>query len=112
MNDSTVYELQADLCRAMSHAGRQMIIHVLFDEQKNVNEITSLTGISQSAVSRHLAILRRGGLVLSDRHGQEIFYRLANPKIVEVCSLMRTVLIDQMSDQSEKVKQLQQDYLK
>jgi ArsR family transcriptional regulator len=112
MNDSTVYELQADFCRAMSHAGRQMIIHVLFDGQKNVNEITNLTGISQSAVSRHLSVLRRNGIVLSERHGQEIFYHLANPKIVEVCNLMRTVLIDQISERSARVKQLQENYFK
>lgn len=111
MNENSVYEMQAELCRVMSHAGRQMIIHILFDGQKNVNEIVNLTGINQSAVSRHLAILRRGGLVLTERHGQEIHYRLANQKIIEVCNLMRTVLIDQMAKQSAKVKQLQQDYL-
>ncbi len=109
MNESIVYELQAELCRAMSHAGRQMVVHILFDGQKNVNEIVNLTGINQSAVSRHLAILRRGGLVVSERHGQEIYYRLANPKIVEVCNLMRTVLIDQLEERSMKVRQLQHD---
>jgi len=109
MHDIAVYEMQAELCRVMSHASRQMVIHILFDGQKNVNEIVNLTGINQSAVSRHLAILRRGGLVLSERHGQEIYYRLANPKIVEVCNLMRKVLITQMEDRSAKVKILQQN---
>jgi DNA-binding transcriptional ArsR family regulator len=47
-------------------------------------------------VSRHLSVLRSGELVTAERNGQEMVYAIVNPKIVEICDLMRTVLAEQL----------------
>ena len=103
MYESIVYDLQAELCHAMSHSARQKIIHILGGGQLSVGEISSKIEVGQSAVSRHLAILRRSGLVTTERHGQEIYYQVANPKITEVCDLMRKVLTEQ---NTERIKMM------
>jgi len=72
MYDSIVYDLQAMLCHSMSHPARQKIIHSLFEGSKSVGEIAQLIGLGQSKDSRHMAILRRSGVVISERRGQEI----------------------------------------
>lgn len=84
----------------MSHPTRIQILHLLFDGAKNVTEIAHQINLGQSTVSRHLAILKRNNLVITERRGQEIFYAVANPKIVEVCNLMRGVISEQLLKQS------------
>jgi len=106
MYDSMIFELQANLCDAMSHPARQKIIHILFDGKKSVGEITKLSALGQSVVSRHLATLKHAGLVTSLRHGQEIYYEVTDPKIAEVCELMRKVLSEQLIQQSESIERI------
>lgn len=100
MFDPLIYQLQAELCHSMSQPARLQILHALFEGAKNVNEIASVTSLGQPCVSRHLAILKKNGIVASTRHGQEIFYRVSNPKIIEVCNMMRMVLLDQINERS------------
>lgn len=101
--DQIIYELQAELCHSMSQPARLQILHILFDGPKNVGDIAKITGLGQTTVSRHLAILKTNNIVIANRHGQEMMYRVANPKIVEVCNLMRMVLSEQLSEKSKLI---------
>jgi ArsR family transcriptional regulator, virulence genes transcriptional regulator len=92
--------MQAELCQAMSQPARLQILHALFEGAKNVGEIAEATNLGQSTVSRHLAILRQRGIVNFHRQGQEIYYEVANPKIIEVCNMMRSVLLEQINERS------------
>lgn len=105
MFDPIIYNMQAELCHSMSQPARLQILHALFEGAKNVGEISNLTGLGQSVVSRHLAILKNNGIVTSTRSGQEVFYKVANPKIIEVCNLMRTVLLEQITERSNLISQ-------
>jgi ArsR family transcriptional regulator len=103
MIDPIIYTLQAELCHSMGHPTRIQILHLLFDGPKNVGEIALSSGLGQSTVSRHLAILKRNNLVIAQRHGQEIIYAVANPKIIDVCNLMRGVISEQLAERSKMV---------
>ena len=67
-----------------------------------------MMGISQTATSRQLAVLRNIGLVTVQRQAQENVYQLANPKIGEICDLMRQVLAEQLTHQAEVATRLEQ----
>lgn len=101
MDDPLIYEMQSELCHCMSQPARLQILHLLFDGPKNVGDIAKLTGLEQPTVSRNLGILRNKGIVNAERRGQEIIYRVANPKMVEVCNLMRQVLSEQIAERSK-----------
>jgi len=101
MDDPIIYKMQSELCHCMSQPVRLQILHLLFEGPKNVGDISKLTGMGQATVSRNLGILRGKGIVLTERHGQEIIYRVANPKMVEVCNLMREVLSEQITERSK-----------
>jgi ArsR family transcriptional regulator len=90
----------------MSHAARLEIVHTLRDGPQPVNSLVQAMGLSQAALSRHLAVLRNIGLVTSHRQGQENIYQLANPKIVVICDMMRQVLAEQITHQAEGVNML------
>jgi DNA-binding transcriptional ArsR family regulator len=98
--ECSIFDIQAEFCRAMGNAIRLQILHILRERPVNVGELMQQTVQSQSTVSRHLAVLRSVGVVTGDRRGNEIVYRLTNEKIGEVCDLVRAVLIEQTQRQS------------
>ena len=67
----------SELLKAMSNEKRLMILCYLADGEKAVGEMEKLVGLSQSALSQHLARLRRDGLVKTRRASQTIYYSLA-----------------------------------
>jgi DNA-binding transcriptional ArsR family regulator len=113
MNDTSersIFEIQADLCRCMSSAVRIEIVHCLREGPRRVSEIARLTGHPQSMISRHLGMLRNGGVVISKHHAQEVIYQIANPKIVEICNLMREVLSEESSHRVKLIGGLQEGH--
>lgn len=101
MTAKDVFEMQAHFCQAMAHAARVEIIHALQQGPRAVNDLAQDMGLNQTALSRHLAILRTIGLVTAQRHGQENIYRLANPKVAAICEMMRQVLAETITHQTE-----------
>ena len=104
--ERSIFDIQADFCKAMGNAMRLQILHILRERPMSVSELIFETGCNQSTVSRQLAVLRSVGVVTGDRRGNEMVYQLANEKISEVCDLVRTVLIEQTQKQSITLRDL------
>jgi DNA-binding transcriptional ArsR family regulator len=98
--ERSIFGIQADFCRAMGNSTRLQILHVLREYPMTVTEIMVRLGVSQSMVSRQLAVLRSVGVVAGERRGHEIVYCLTDKKIGEVCDLVRAVLVEQTQKQS------------
>jgi DNA-binding transcriptional ArsR family regulator len=106
MSPQTVFDIQARLCKSMGYPIRLEILHSLRDGPKCVNELSELLGQSQSTISRHLSILRSAGIVLADHQRQNIYYRVANPKLLGVCDLMREILEEQSVHETKLAREL------
>jgi DNA-binding transcriptional ArsR family regulator len=104
--ERSIFDIQAEFCRAMGNATRLQILHILRERPMTVTEIMLKLGLSQSMVSRQLAVLRAVGVVAGERHGNVIAYRLTNEKIGEVCDLVREVLVEQTQRQSNALSDL------
>jgi len=70
--------------RLLGNERRLMILCQLLEGELSVGELQSRIGISQSALSQHLALLREEGAVASRRDGQAIYYRVADPAVLRV----------------------------
>lgn len=77
-------EKAARLLRALANPKRLMILCRLTDGERSVGELQAYLGLSQSALSQHLAVLREDGVLATRRQGQTIFYRIADPASVKV----------------------------
>ena len=77
------------LLRAMANERRLLILFYLLDSEKSVGELQKLLGISQSALSQHLARLRAENLVTTRREAQNIYYTVAEPAVGEIVALLR-----------------------
>ena len=80
----------SDLLKALSNEHRLLILCNLGDGEKSVGELQELIGLGQSALSQHLARLRRDGLVQTRRQSQTIYYSLHG----EVAARVIEVLYD------------------
>ena len=73
-----------EIFKAFGNQTRYRILSVLFDNQLSVNEIANAVGLSQSAVSHQLKILRQARLICGIRDGQKINYRLADQHVQKI----------------------------
>lgn len=65
-----------NLLKALSNERRLKIVCILYEGEKSVSELEQAVGLSQSALSQHLARLRRDGILTTRRSAQTIYYSL------------------------------------
>ncbi len=81
--------------RAVNHKLRQKVIHLLEEyKQMTVTEIYIKLRLEQSVASQHLAILRRAGVVKTERQGKFIYYSLDHDRLSHIAEL-----VEQLADQ-------------
>ncbi len=91
------------MCKTLASPKRLEIINALKDGEKTVGELVEILGVPKANVSQHLAVMRHKGILKSRRDGVNIHYRIANPKVVQACVLMREVLTEQMKERSKLI---------
>jgi len=89
-----IFELHTDILKALSHPKRLEIVHLLRDHSLSVSEIQDMLDLPQANLSQHLQVLRENQIVTCLKKGKQIFYRVANPKLLQACDLIREVLFD------------------
>jgi DNA-binding transcriptional ArsR family regulator len=67
----------AALLKSMSNPSRLLVLCQLSEGEKSVGELERAVGVSQSALSQHLALLRHQNIVKTRRQGQTIYYSIA-----------------------------------
>jgi ArsR family transcriptional regulator len=78
----------AAMMRALSHEARLMVLCELVGGERTAGELVERSGLSQSALSQHLAKLRDEGLVTTRRDGQTIFYTLNDPNAARILGVL------------------------
>lgn len=78
----------AAMLRMLSHEARLGVLCELVSGERSVGELVDRSGLSQSALSQHLAKLREEGLVATRRESQTIFYSLADAKAARIITLL------------------------
>ncbi len=101
--EKLIFQRQAEVYQAIAHPIRLELLSLICDGEKRVNELAELTQLNQANVSRHLSIMRNKGLVTTRREGANSYYRIANPKIIRACDLIREVLVEQATEHAELV---------
>jgi len=91
--NAVILEMQAEACKALTSPKRIAILYLLKHEEKSVSELATALGASQSSVSQHLANLKLKGFLIARREGTNVYYRVANPKVIEACVLLKEALL-------------------
>lgn len=95
-----MFESKADdaaaLLKAMSNPHRLIILCRLGASEASVGELLVDSGLSQSALSQHLAVLRQKGLVETRREAQTIYYTLADPAVRQIIETLMKIFCPEM----------------
>jgi ArsR family transcriptional regulator len=91
-----LFVLHSEICKTLANPKRLEILNALQAGEVSVGELVRKLRLPKANVSQHLAVLRSRGVVSARREGLNVYYRVANPKIIRACNLMREVLTEQL----------------
>ncbi len=80
------------LFRALADPTRLRLLNLIADREICVCYFVEILGISQPKISRHLAYLRRAGIVAARRQGRWMHYRIVKPQDVAACAILKETL--------------------
>lgn len=78
---------KSQILKAIANAKRLEILHHVGKKEYSVGALEKLVDLSQSALSQHLAVLRRVGVVKTRRSAQTIYYRLSNEQVKKILKI-------------------------
>ena len=102
--EKTHLEARAKILKAMGHPSRLFILEQLGQEERCVCELTEMIGADVSTISKHLSVLKQAGLVVDDKRGNQVFYQLCVPCVLNFFGCIESVLENQAQEHSAFLK--------
>jgi DNA-binding transcriptional ArsR family regulator len=96
--------LKAEFFKALGHPLRIRVLELLAEDERSVSSLAETMAVEQPALSQQLGILRRAGFVTARRDGVNVIYALADPRIADLLSVSRQMLLDMVSDTREGLR--------
>lgn len=90
----------------MAHPSRLIIVDELSHGEKCVCELTALIGADVSTVSKHLTLLKNAGIIHDRKHGNQVFYNLRVPCVLNFFNCVETVLKTTAKEQLQLLKKV------
>ncbi len=82
----------AQFLKLLANENRLLILcRLVLAREMSVSDLAEAVGLSQSALSQHLAKMREEGLLATRREAQTVFYRIANPNAARLLALLKSI---------------------
>lgn len=94
--EDQIYAYHAEMCKVFSHPKRLELIDILRDKEMSAGKLGERLGLLPANLSQHLAMMRERHILISRKEGNVIYYRIANPHLLEVFDLLRGILFEQI----------------
>ena len=121
---------QSEFCKTFTNPTRLQIINVLIDEifeedgcvkkvlkELNVSDIQTAiknefdVDLNQTTLSQHISILKQHDVLIARRDGNNIYYKVANPRIIDACCLVREIVINFLKNTASFSERLPENIL-
>lgn len=99
-------ERVADKFRMLADPTRLCILRTLMSGEKSVGSVVAETGQNQANVSKHLKMLTEAGMVGCRKAGLQVFYRVSDPMIEKLCTLVCGAILEEAQAELEKNREL------
>ena len=104
--EEKMFQMHAEVCKSMANPTRLKIMNLLREGEKSVEELRERLKLLKANISQHLGILRQRRIVTTRRGGLNIYYKVANPKMIKACDILREVLFEQLSEDEKLVRRM------
>ncbi|MGA7523476.1 MAG: metalloregulator ArsR/SmtB family transcription factor [Acidobacteriaceae bacterium] len=98
---------KADIFQALANPTRIAVLELLANRELSAGEIIEKLGMEQANVSQHLAVLRSRQIVINRKAGNQVFYSVRDPLILEVLALMRRYFQKHLKESLEMLDQIE-----
>jgi DNA-binding transcriptional ArsR family regulator len=102
----TLRQFKASIFQALAHPTRIAIIEILRDGELSAGAIIERLAIEQANASQHLSILRTRQIVSSRKEGNQVFYSVRDPLLIEVLDVMRRYFQAHVEEAMSMLKQI------
>lgn len=104
--DRRIYQLQADILKALANPVRLEILHVLGGRELPFDTLVRSVQVSKTNLSQHLAVLRRSRIVKARREGVNTYYRLTHPEVETACEAVGQILARHLVEMGRQAREL------
>jgi DNA-binding transcriptional ArsR family regulator len=101
-----IYRLKAEFFRLLGHPVRVRILELLRDGERSVGQLQIALGLDSSGTSQHLTAMRRQGLLDSRREGNNVYYRVKDPRTFQLLETAKQILTAQLEETKELLGEL------
>ncbi len=91
-SDKKKYRLRAEIVKAMAHPTRLFFMNELAKGKQSVNALKEMIGCDISTVSKHLSLMKKAGIVVDEKLGNQVFYSLKLPCIMSFVACIETLI--------------------
>lgn len=99
--DDRALEYVAKYFKALAEPMRLRVLNALQDGEKNVSQLTDISGGSQANISKHLSLLTQYELVKRESRGTSVYYKIADPSVYRLCELVCGQIGNRMASEDE-----------
>src|SRR5689334_20688288 len=103
---------KANVFQALSHPTRIAIVEMLRDGELSAGVIIERLGVEQANASQHLAVLRAKQIVVNRKEGNQVFYSVRDPLLIEVLDIMRRYFQSHLSESMQMLHEMETNDLK
>ena len=94
--EDQIYAYHAEMCKVFSHPKRLELISILRDKEMSAGELRERLGLTPANLSQHLTMMRERRILISRKEGNMVYYRIANPRLLQAFDLLREILFEQI----------------
>ena len=103
-----LYQAKAEFFRMLGHPVRIRVLELLQDGPMPVRELLAAIEVESSSLSQQLAVLRRSGIVSSQREGSRVVYALAGGDVADLMGAARRILTEMLAGRNELLAELRE----
>jgi DNA-binding transcriptional ArsR family regulator len=100
---------KADIFQALAHPTRIAIIEMLREGEITAGAIFERLGVEQANASQHLAVLRAKRIVLNRKEGNQVFYSIRSPLLIQVLDIMRRYFEEHLEEALAMLAEIKQE---
>jgi DNA-binding transcriptional ArsR family regulator len=100
-------QFKAEIFQALGHPTRLAILEQLKDGELTAGSFVDRLGLEQANLSQHLSVLRSRQIVVTRKVGNQVYYSVRDPLILDVLGLMRRYFHKQVSESMEMLEEME-----
>jgi ArsR family transcriptional regulator len=99
-------QFKAELFHALAHPTRIAMVELLRNGEMPAGRIIERLGLEQANASQHFAVLRSKQVVVNRKEGNQVFYSLRDPVLIEVLDILKRYFYSQLSETMSMLKEI------